>query len=409
VHGYVQIVRDLSERRRVEALESEGRRIAEFISMLSHELRNPLAPISNAATILGKLVETPEARWCAEIIERQVTHLARLVDDLLEVSRVTSGKLRIERVRQDLGALVRQATESARSTLDGFGHALTLRLDDAPLPVLGDATRLQQVMVNLLNNAAKNTPNGGHITVSLLREGPSARVQVADDGIGMSEALIARAFEPFVQGERTLDRPQGGLGIGLTLAKTIVEAHGGTISIASAGADRGTTVTVMLPIADVDHADALGVAPRSLSSSAAVAPGGAGAGVGHAMAAEPVAAAPYVLVVDDNVDAALSLAHLLRAQGHEVSIAHDGAQALALAAQRAPQVVLLDVGLPGMDGYELARRLRQFDTLGKARLIAVTGYGQQRDRDASLRAGFEAHLVKPIDADDLASLLAATG
>lgn len=381
LRGYVQIIRDLTERRRVEQLEDEGRRIGGFIAMLSHELRNPLAPIRNAATILKRRVDTPEAQWCAGVIDRQVGHMARLVDDLLDVSRVTSGKIRLEREGLDLAALVQSAVESVRHVVQGSQHELSLSLPPAPVHVLGDATRLTQVVVNLMTNAARYTPAGGHIRLSLVDDGRLATLQVADDGMGMGETLLQRAFEPFVQGERALDRADGGLGIGLTLVRSIAELHGGAVSAASAGPGQGTTMTVTLPLAE---------------PSAAAVP------------AQPEPSVPMlrrVLVVDDGRDAAESLAMLLRMHGHEVRVAYDGVQALRYAEAAPPQVVLLDIGLPGMDGYEVARRLRRLAGVAQARMIAITGYGQEQDQQAAEAAGFDGHLTKPVDPDQLLALL----
>jgi PAS domain S-box-containing protein len=379
--GFVQIVRDLTERRRVETLETEGRRIGEFIAMLSHELRNPLVPIRNAMGILQKFARTPEVSWCVELVGRQVAHMTRLVDDLLDVSRVTSGKIRLEAMPLELNTMVEMAIESARPTVQRHGHALTVRLAPHPIPVLGDTTRLTQVVVNLLTNAAKYTPRDGHIKVAVASTGKVATLQVSDNGIGMSESLLQHVFEPFVQGERTLDRAEGGLGIGLTLVKSIAELHGGAVTAGSAGAGKGTTVTVTLPISN------------------------AGEEAPAALRAVTVPTSRQVLLVDDNKDSAESLAMLLRLGGHEVQMAHDGHQALALAAATRPSIVLLDIGLPGMNGYEVARRLKQLPGMSAVRLVAITGYGQEKDRIASADAGFELHLTKPVDPDELIGLL----
>lgn len=380
--GYVQIVHDLSERRRVEALESEGRRIADFIAMLSHELRNPLAPIRNATGVLRRVVDDPEAVWCLDLIGRQTEHLARLVDDLLDVSRVTSGKIRLELAALEFNTLVRLAVDSVKATVKGHDHTLTMRLAPQPLPLRADGTRLTQVVVNLLNNAAKYTPAGGHLTVSVESRAESAVLQVADTGIGLNEALLQHAFDPFVQGARALDRSDGGLGIGLTLVKSIVELHGGTVTAASPGVGRGATFTVMLPLSRAEER-----LTQSLAESA-------------------VAAARKVLVVDDNADSADSLAAVLRLSGHEVQVAGDGQRALELAASMRPDTVLLDIGLPHMDGYEVARRLRALPGLAEVQLIALTGYAQDADRRAASDAGFEQHLTKPVDLDELARIIA---
>lgn len=377
--GYAQILRDLTERQRVEALETEGRRVAEFIAMLSHELRNPLAPIANAIALLkGQVAQQPQAARCVEMLERQTGHLTRLVDDLLDVSRITRGKVRLEPTALELGALVRAAVEAASATVAAHGHALALHGAPRPLPVCGDPTRLTQVVVNLLNNAAKYTPHGGRIDVTLDAAGEVAVLQVADNGIGMDAELLQRAFDPFVQGVRTLERADGGLGIGLTLVKNIVELHGGAVTVASPGPGRGTTFTLTLPLSQ----------PAAATESA--------------VQAAPAGGARRVLIVDDNADAAESLALLLRLKGHEVQVAHDGPQALAAAAALRPQVAILDIGLPGMDGYEVARRLRELPALAGVRLLALTGYGQQPERQAALDAGFAQHFTKPVDPDELA-------
>jgi PAS domain S-box-containing protein len=381
-HGYVAILRDLTERRRVEELEKEGRQLNEFIAMLSHELRNPLAPISHAVRILDRLNGRPETVWCATMIGRQVTHLSRLVDDLLDVSRILNGKIALHREMLDLNEVVRDAVDALRAEADAAGHVLALKTSPDALPIDGDATRLTQVLSNLIINAVKYTPRGGRIDVDLERDDSVALLRVRDNGVGMGEALLQTAFDPFVQGSRGLAREGGGLGMGLTLVRTIVDLHGGEVAAESNGSGTGTTFTVTLPLA-----------------------------LGQRVAPESVTAAPAaegsskILVVDDNQDAAQGLATLLRLDGYEVLVAHDGAEALAIAERERPALVLLDLGLPGMDGFEVARRLRRIDGLEAARLIAVTGYGQAADRLRTAEAGFEAHLVKPVDIDLLAKML----
>jgi PAS domain S-box-containing protein len=381
--GYVHILRDLSERLRMRELEDEGMRIQRFIAMLSHELRNPLAPIANAVRILKKKSESPEVNRCADMIGRQTEHLTRLVEDLLDVSRITTGKIRIEPESLELNTLVKLATEAARDDIEAAGQAFAVELAPQSIFVEGDATRLTQVLANLLSNAAKYTPRGGTICVALRRDHAVATLEVTDTGAGMSDALMERAFDPFVQGNRELDRLGGGLGIGLTLVKRIVELHGGSVAIASAGREKGTRFTVTLPLA------------VSTPAEAAVSP------LAHEMPRRR-----HILVVDDNRDAADSLAELLRMVGHDVLLAHDGAQAVEVATTHRPDTVLLDIGLPGMDGYEVARRLREQPDLVRTRLIALTGYGQASDRHATTEAGFEAHLVKPVDFVELERLLA---
>jgi PAS domain S-box-containing protein len=383
LRGFVQIVRDLTQRRRVQELEAEGQRINEFIAMLAHELRNPLAPIGNAVGILEKVGGGAEVAWCTRLIGRQMTHLSRLVDDLLDVSRITSGKIKLRKEPLDLNALVQAAVESVRATVEAYGHSLELKLAPRPLLVEGDATRLTQVMVNLLNNAAKYTPNGGRLGVSAVQRGSVATVRVTDNGIGMSKALIDRAFELFVQGDRALDRSEGGLGIGLTLVKRIVAMHGGTVTGSSGGAGQGSEFTFTIPLA--------------ISSAGSPRPA--------AFATARGRGTHKIVVVDDNEDAANSLAALLQMCGHHVLVAYDGPQALRLAAADPPDLALLDLGLPTMDGYELARRMRGTPALAHTRLIAMTGYGQDSDRRAAAEAGFEAHLVKPVEFRDLVQVI----
>jgi PAS domain S-box-containing protein len=380
--GFVQIVRDLTETRRVQELESEGRRINEFIAMLSHELRNPLAPVRNAVSILKRFVDKPETVWCADVIERQVGHMTRLVDDLLDVSRVSTGKIRFERKALELNALTQAAADSVRGSVQACGQALSFRASRDPVPIFGDPTRLTQVLVNLLTNAVKYTPDGGAIGVEVDRDATVGTVKVVDTGIGMPEALLQRAFDPFVQGECKLDRAHGGLGIGLTLVKRIVESHGGVVTAASAGAGRGTTMTVSLPLA-------ASISPLNPAQHAPATP----------------CRLASILVVDDNKDAADSLAEFLRLSGHRVSVAHDGERAIEMARTDRPHIVLLDIGLPKSDGYQVARAMRQLPELNGIRLIAVTGYGQDRDRAAALEAGFDSHVTKPVDPDAILRLV----
>ncbi|MGZ8259389.1 MAG: hybrid sensor histidine kinase/response regulator [Caldimonas sp.] len=382
LNGFVSILRDLTEQRRIEELEAEGRRILEFIAMLSHELRNPLAPIQNAVSILKLQQSQEQTGKYAEMIGRQVTHLTRLVDDLMDVSRVTTGKIELERASLELNTLVQVAVDSMRATLEGFEHSIELRLAPQPVFVDGDAVRLTQVVVNLLNNAAKYTPPKGRIEISLERNHSAVRVEVNDNGIGMSESLIQRAFDPFVQGERTLDRSEGGLGIGLTLVKRIVEMHGGSVLASSAGQGKGSRFTIMLPLSKEPV--------QGLTA------------VGRGAPSNPTT----VLVVDDNHDAAESLVELLQASGCQVRAAFSGREALDLAQATPFSAVLLDIGLPDMSGHEVARRLRQLPSMRGARIIATTGYGLKTDRAATAGAGFDAHLVKPIDHEEVLRLIA---
>ncbi len=384
--GFVQVIRDLTEVQRMETLESEGRRTAEFIAMLSHELRNPLAPIRNATTLLKRFADgRQEATWCAHLIDRQVTHLTRLVDDLLDVSRVATGKVRVANEPCDLRRIVEDAVESMRPMVVTHGHTLATDIVAVSVPLMGDATRLTQVVVNLLTNATKYTPAPGAINVSLACVAGLATLQVSDNGIGMAPEFADRAFDPFVQGERGLARAEGGLGVGLALVKGIVHLHGGTVLARSEGEGKGTSIVVKLPV------------PTHHEESARP-------------SAQPRAdvdkrTSRRVLVVDDNADAADTVAMMLRLDGHQVEVAYDGLSGLAAAEELQPEVAILDLGLPGLNGFELASRLRGMQGLQRLELIALTGYGQQRDMAAAKDAGFDHHLTKPASADELSRLL----
>jgi two-component system CheB/CheR fusion protein len=369
-------------RRRAEELAENDRRKDEFLAMLSHELRNPLAPILNAVELMRVVdPQEPRLRWSRDVIGRQVEHISRLVDDLLEVSRITGGKVRLDLVPVELGEVIRQAVEASRPMIDARRHTLTVTPPPAAVWLKADATRLTQILGNLLNNAAKYTDEGGRIALTARVEGDEAVVRVSDNGVGMSEELLERAFELFAQGDRSLDRSQGGLGIGLTVARRLVDMHGGSITAHSDGPDRGSQFVIRLPLSDVEP---LETTPRQRPT---------GAGPGR-----------RVLVVDDNRDAAESLAVLLRAAGHQVETANDGNAALAAARRFVPTAVLLDIGLPGMDGYEVARQLRR-EPGRPPLLVAITGYGQEEDRRQALAAGFDEYLVKPADFATLTQLL----
>jgi len=380
--GFVHILRDLTEQRRIAELEAEGRRILEFIAMLSHELRNPLAPIRNAVSILKLPQGQQQTTKYADMIGRQVAHLTRLVDDLMDVSRITTGKIELDRAPLELNTLVQVAVDSMRSTFEQYDHDVEVRPAPQPVFIEGDAVRLTQVVVNLLSNAAKYTAPKGRIEVEVSRNHSVVRLDVSDNGIGMSEALIERVFEPFVQGERTIDRAEGGLGIGLTLVKKLVELHGGSVLASSAGPGRGAKFTITLPLAG-DRAQPL-----------------------SAVAAGPRAGAANVLVVDDNRDVAESLVELLEANGCQVHVAFSGREAIDIASSTPLTAVLLDVGLPDMSGYDVARRLRALPSMQATRIIATTGYGLKSDRDASAAAGIDAHLVKPVDHEEVLRLIA---
>jgi PAS domain S-box-containing protein len=367
------------------ALQQADRRKDEFLAMLAHELRNPLAPISTAAQLLQRAPDdAARVRDVAAVIGRQVGHLSELVDDLLDVSRVTRGLVDIEQVPVDLADVADAALEQSRALIESRGHTLDVAIGAAPLVVEGDRARLIQVLVNLLNNAAKYTAPGGHIELRIERDDTQARIVVRDTGIGIEPSLLPHVFDLFTQAQRTPDRAQGGLGIGLALVRSLVHLHGGEIEAESAGRDRGSTFTVRLPRA---------------ASTAMPSP---------AMPASAATAAPRrVLVVDDNADAADALAEVLRLDGHTVAVATTGAQALEIArAAPAFDVCILDIGLPDITGHALAAHLRALDGARRARLVALTGYGQPHDRAQSTAAGFDAHFVKPADLPTLLQVVA---
>ncbi len=381
-------VEDVSAlRERADELAKVSRHKDEFLAMLSHELRNPLAPIRNAAQVI-RLVGPVDANLqrAAQMIERQVGQMTCLVDDLLEVSRISSGKVRLQMEPVELAAVVARAVETSRPLIDGRRHELTVTSCPGPVCVDGDVTRLVQVVANLLNNAAKYTGEGGHIALTVERKGGQGVVRVRDDGMGIAADVLPHVFVLFTQGDRSLARSEGGLGIGLSLVKNLVELHGGRVEAFSDGPGKGSEFVVQLP--------ALETQP--------VAPVDAGEVTANGTPVLPRS----VLVVDDNVDSAESLAMLLRLEGHEVQTAYDGPTALATAYAFQPEVAFVDIGLPGMDGFELARRLREQVGLKDALLAALTGYGQQEDRRKSLEAGFDAHLVKPVDLTAVSKLLA---
>ncbi|HXO20656.1 MAG TPA: ATP-binding protein [Thermoanaerobaculia bacterium] len=394
--GFAKVTRDLTERKRIENLEADVVRRNQFLAMLAHELRNPLAPIANALGLMK--MDTPAGSvldWPRTVIERQIAHLTRLVDDLLDVSRITANKITLEKEPVEIAGVVSSAVESSRPLIDARRHTLETLLAAEPLRVEGDQTRLSQVIVNLLNNAAKYTPEGGRIWLTVEKEEESAIIRVRDNGMGISADLLPKVFEPFIQGERALDRAEGGLGIGLSLVKQLVALHGGSVRALSEGAGRGSEMIVRLPLldypADLRHRQSANGAPPAEGSEP-----------------RPETGSRRVLVVDDNRDAAETLATLLEHWGFAVRSACDGPAALTTAAVFLPEVVLLDIGLPGMSGYEVARHLRAMPGLHQAMLVAVTGYGQDDDRRQSREAGFDHHLVKPVDPQRLRELIAST-
>ena len=384
---------DLSERKRMEdklrqqadRLKEADRRKDEFLAMLAHELRNPLAAIANAAQLARRTGSDEHREWSHGVIAGQIKHLSRMIDDLLDVSRITRGRIQLRKQRLLLAPLVEYSINTVRPFLEERNHRLTVEIDPEPLPIDADPTRIEQVLVNLLNNAAKYTEAGGDIRLTIGREGEEAVIKVLDTGVGIPPDLLPRLFDLFIQGDRSIARSEGGLGIGLTLVKSLVEMHGGTVVAQSDGIGKGSLFVVRLPASK---------APVEETS-----PPKPAAGRGAMQTSR-------VLVVDDNVDTARGLARLLKLLGHDVRTAHDGPTAIEAARDHQPDFVLLDIGLPGMDGYEVARNLRRDDGIKEATIIAISGYGQDSDRRRSREAGFDHHLVKPIDHDALLTLLA---
>lgn len=386
VRGFVVHVLDISERKRAQdALKDIARRKDEFLAMLAHELRNPLAPISNALHIMAHSgLDETRLSWCREIIGRQVEHMVRLVDDLLDVSRISQGKIELKKEPLELSAIVQRAIETSQPLIEAHRHKISVHLPPEPVVVEGDLVRLSQVVSNLLNNAAKYTDEGGSIGLIIESTEDDIFIRVRDNGRGIDPSALSGLFQLFYQVDRTIDRAEGGLGIGLALVKSLVTLHGGDVWAQSEGRGYGSEFVIRLP--------------RLISLETKTA----------CTSALPVSNLGEldILVVDDNVDAAASLAMLLDVDGHHVKIAHDGQAAQEIARAEQPDVILLDIGLPGMDGYAVAKSLRQSNDLEQTLLIALTGYGRSEDREKSLAAGFNAHLVKPADIETLRKLLA---
>lgn len=386
-------IRDISARKATEEaharlfqeLKTNDRRKDEFLAMLAHELRNPLAAVYNAVTVIKMSKDSESRIWASDVVERQVKQLARLIDDLLDVSRISSGKIRLRKETVDLAPIVAYAVEATRPLLDERKHQLDVCCGPGLFWVDADPTRLEQIVVNLLTNAIKYTESGGRIALTVANEENSVLIKVRDTGIGITPELILELFGLFAQGDRALDRAEGGLGIGLTIAQKLAELHGGNVAAASEGVGKGSEFTVRLPVASRPQAAELpclsmpGSCEKKRSSR--------------------------ILVVDDNVDTAKTLAKLLKLIGHDIEMVHDGGTAVQAAFDFRPEIILLDIGLPTMDGYQVAMTLREAgmkDTL----IIAVSGYGREEDRRRSKEAGFDHHLVKPVDYDALVSLIA---
>ena len=393
---------DITDRRRVEAereklennlrelaanLSEADRRKNEFLAMLAHELRNPLAPMSNAARALRLGGHEGESlRSASDMLERQVRQMSRLVDDLLDMSRISRGRIELRKEPLELAPVVSHAVEAARALYRSMDHELTVTMPDAPMQLSADPTRLAQVIGNLLNNASKFTDRGGHVWLMVGKEGHEAVIRVRDNGIGIAQEHIPGLWEMFAQVDTSLERSRGGLGIGLTLVKTLVEMHGGTVQAQSDGLARGSEFTIRLPILSNTAlpASSTGVSEPPLPTMRR-----------------------RVLIVDDSEDGAESLAMLLQLGGHETHVAHDGIEAIEAAEKLRPDVVLLDIGLPRLNGYEVCHRLRKEPWAKDLMLVALTGWGQEEDRHRSKEAGFDAHLVKPVDHDALLRLLAS--
>jgi two-component system CheB/CheR fusion protein len=365
-----------------QALREADRRKDEFMGALSHELRNPLAPIRTSLATLACVDPGDErATRAREVLERQIAQLVSLIDDLLDVTRIGSGKVQLKRSRVELGDLLRQVLDDQRPAFQAKGVALAGRWSPEAIWVFADPTRLVQIVTNLLGNAEKFTPRGGEVELGLETMGAHARVRVRDTGAGIAPEMLAHVFEPFHQAPQTMDRSQGGLGLGLAMVKGLVEAHGGRVSIASDGPGRGTEIEVLLPLTPAPAA-AAEAAPQSRS------------------------AARRVLVIDDNVDAAEGLAEVLRIQGHEVAVAFDGPSGIELARRFQPGVVICDIGLPRMDGYAVARAIREERALCGIFLVALSGYARPDDLRRASEAGFDRHVAKPPELDEIDRILA---
>jgi PAS domain S-box-containing protein len=393
IFGVVLVFRDFTERRQAEravrasqeALENESRRKDEFLAILSHELRNPLAPIRMAVAVLNKIGPSqPEQQQLRDVIDRQTTQLTRLLDDLLDVSRISSGKISLRKERFNIGNAVASAVESIRPQMDARKHELIVDAPSEPIFVDGDPARLSQIFVNLLSNAAKYTDRGGRITLTYRRAEGNAIIRVIDPGIGLTSEQMSRIFGMFAQVDDSLERGEGGLGVGLALARMLVELHEGQIEVRSAGLGKGSEFTVRIP-----------ALPQESASTSEI---------------ERGAAAPQIqrriLVADDNVDSAETLASLLRSAGHEVRTAHEGASAVETWSVFRPDLAILDIGMPKLNGYDVARQIRSRENGAHTVLVAVTGWGQEEDKRKARDAGFDHHLTKPVDPPAIVKILA---
>jgi signal transduction histidine kinase len=402
--------REIAERVRIElALKEADRHKDEFLAMLAHELRNPLAPIYNAVQLMRrKPFADPQLEWSSDVIKRQLAHLSRLVDDLLDVSRITRGKINLNRETVQVADLIARAIETTHPLIVERAHTLSIDLPQEPLRVLVDPTRLTQALGNVLTNAAKYTERGGRIAVTAQRDGGDVVIRVTDTGEGIPAELLPVIFNLFTQLDRTSGNAQGGLGIGLALVRRLVEMHGGTVTALSEGAGQGSEFVIRLPLytgptaAPQPQPDVSTTASAQATASATA---GDTVNVPATRNGELRLVKHRILIADDNSDALESLATLLQLRGHEVFTACDGAMALESAERHRPDVVLLDIGMPTLDGCEVARRIRQQPWGSRIKLVALTGWGQNSDRRRSRDAGFDSHLVKPLDTDKLQDLL----
>jgi PAS domain S-box-containing protein len=384
--GASKIGRDITQKKLLEAERVEAeRRKDEFLAMLAHELRNPLSSINNAVQLFDELETEEDLLWAKDIVQRQVKHLARLIDDLLNVSRLTRGKITLRKEPLNLSPIVSSAVEAVRPLLEERKHELSVSLINGGLRLEADPLRLEQILVNLLANAAKYTDTGGRISLTARLEEKDIIIAIRDTGMGISSELLPRVFDLFAQGDRTVARTEGGLGIGLTLVQRLVEMHGGNVSAASEGPGKGSEFTVRLPA--LEESVVLKTSPKVILPRVA-------------------RQSSRVLVVDDNRDTASGLSRLLKLIGHDVQVAHDGPTAIEKARAHRPEIVILDIGLPGMDGYQVAKQLRLEECCKNSMIIAASGYGQEEDRRRSREAGFDHHLVKPVDVDVLMTLFA---
>jgi len=379
---------EVAERARIEqALQEADRNKDEFLAMLAHELRNPLAPMLNALQLMRLAPSAAQVQWAQDVMQRQLAQLTRLVDDLLDVSRITRGMITLTREPLEVATLIARAVETVQPLLEERDHRLTLQVPPETLRVNGDTTRLVQALSNVLGNAAKYTERGGCIELRCSREGADVEIGVRDNGVGISPELLPRIFDLFTQLDRRTDHVAGGLGIGLALVRRLVEMHGGAVTAHSAGLGAGSEFVIRLPLHTAAEAEAERHAEMEQSHEGRV-------------------VARRILLADDNPDALESLAAVLRLRGHEVFSASNGASALETAVRHVPDIALLDIGMPLLDGYEVARRIRAADWGKSVTLVALTGWGQESDRRRSQEAGFDTHLVKPLDPDRLNALLA---